>query len=269
VSAPVAPRRLAALLIAAAVVPAGIVAVGAGRPQRSTAGRVIAAAAAVVPAPARPAFAVPAPRPLHGAGGAARWAPVLRPAVARAAPRAEAPAVGRVAARTPEGTTNLVLLAGEAASRGGRWDQVRLATLPNGRLGWVPRRVLGGYHFVRTRLVVDRARLEATLLRGGKPVFRAPVGVGRPASPTPAGDFYIRDRVTSLRDPFYGPVAFGTSARSTVLTEWPGGGFIGIHGTDRPDLVPGRVSHGCIRMRNPDIVRLARVMPVGTPVIVR
>jgi lipoprotein-anchoring transpeptidase ErfK/SrfK len=95
------------------------------------------------------------------------------------------------------------------------------------------------------------------------------VGVGRPASPTPAGDFYIRDRVTSLRDPFYGPVAFGTSARSTVLTEWPGGGFIGIHGTDRPDLVPGRVSHGCIRMRNPDIVRLARVMPVGTPVIVR
>ncbi|CAA9524883.1 MAG: Protein erfK/srfK precursor, partial [uncultured Solirubrobacteraceae bacterium] len=47
------------------------------------------------------------------------------------------------------------------------------------------------------------------------------------------------------------------------------GGFVGIHGTDRPDLIPGRVSHGCIRMRNPDILRLGRLMPVGTPVVIR
>ena len=66
--------------------------------------------------------------------------------------------------------------------------------------------------------------------------------------------------------PLYGSVAFGTSARSAVLTDWPGGGFIGIHGTDRPEILPGRVSHGCIRLRNRDIVRLARLMPVGTPV---
>lgn len=46
----------------------------------------------------------------------------------------------------------------------------------------------------------------------------------------------------------YGPLAFGISARSAVLTDWPAGGFVGIHGTDRPDLLPGRVSHGCIRM---------------------
>ena len=46
------------------------------------------------------------------------------------------------------------------------------------------------------------------------------------------------------------------------------GGFVGIHGTDRPELLPGRVSHGCIRMRNPDILRLGRLMPVGTPVTI-
>ena len=69
--------------------------------------------------------------------------------------------------------------------------------------------------------------------------------------------------------PFYGPVAFGTSARSAVLTDWPAGGFVGIHGTDQPELIPGRVSHGCIRLRNADIVRLARLMPVGTPVTIR
>jgi lipoprotein-anchoring transpeptidase ErfK/SrfK len=32
-----------------------------------------------------------------------------------------------------------------------------------------------------------------------------------------------------------------------------------------PALVPGRVSHGCIRMRNADILTLARRMPIGTP----
>ena len=32
---------------------------------------------------------------------------------------------------------------------------------------------------------------------------------------------------------------------------------------------PGRVSHGCIRLRNRDILRLALLMPVGTPVTIR
>ena len=97
----------------------------------------------------------------------------------------------------------------------------------------------------------------------------APVGVGAPSTPTPPGRFYIRNRLTRYRSATYGPVAFGTSARSPGATDWPAGGFVGIHGTDRPELVPGRVSHGCIRMRNADILALARQMPVGTPVIIR
>jgi lipoprotein-anchoring transpeptidase ErfK/SrfK len=64
-------------------------------------------------------------------------------------------------------------------------------------------------------------------------------------------------------------VAFGTTARSAVLTDWPDGGFVGIHGTSEPQLVPGRVSHGCIRLRNEDILRLVGLMPVGTPVTIR
>jgi lipoprotein-anchoring transpeptidase ErfK/SrfK len=70
-------------------------------------------------------------------------------------------------------------------------------------------------------------------------------------------------------DPFYGPIAFGTSGRSAVLTDWPGGGYIGIHGTNEPDLLPGRVSHGCVRLRNADIRRLAALLPLGTPLSVR
>jgi lipoprotein-anchoring transpeptidase ErfK/SrfK len=100
------------------------------------------------------------------------------------------------------------------------------------------------------------------------PVFRAPIGVGLPETPTPVGQFYIRDKLTRYHSPFYGPLAYGTSARSAVLTEWPAGGFIGIHGTDQPALIPGRISHGCIRVRNADLLRLSRLLPVGTPVTI-
>jgi lipoprotein-anchoring transpeptidase ErfK/SrfK len=95
------------------------------------------------------------------------------------------------------------------------------------------------------------------------------VGVGQPSSPTPAGEFYVRNRLTRYRSPAYGPIAFGTSARSTAVTDWPGGGFVGIHGTDHPELLPGRVSHGCIRMPNRAIRRLGELMPIGTPITIR
>jgi lipoprotein-anchoring transpeptidase ErfK/SrfK len=93
--------------------------------------------------------------------------------------------------------------------------------------------------------------------------------VGQPSWPTPRGEFYIRNQLYGFGNPVYGPIAFGTSARSAILTDWPGGGFIGLHGTNQPSLLPGRVSHGCIRLRNGDILRLARLMPVGTPLTVR
>jgi lipoprotein-anchoring transpeptidase ErfK/SrfK len=54
-----------------------------------------------------------------------------------------------------------------------------------------------------------------------------------------------------------------------VLTDWPDGGFVGIHGTNEPELIPGAISHGCIRLRNVDILRLSRLMPVGTPLTIR
>ena len=89
-------------------------------------------------------------------------------------------------------------------------------------------------------------------------------------TPTPAVDTYVRERIVPT-DPsgIYGVFAFGLAAYSRTLTDWPGGGQIGIHGTNRPELLPGRVSHGCVRLRNADIVRLSRLMPLGTPVRIR
>lgn len=212
--------------------------------------------------PPRVGLAVPRPELLPSRNeGVSLWAPVRRSLTVRAAPSATARIVGHVPASTPERTENIVLVTGTTRSDGRLWVPVRAP----GTAGWAPRAALGGYVTVQTRLLVDTSAFTATLLRADEVVFRARIGVGTETAPTPTGSFYVRNRLTRYRSAFYGPVAFGTSARS-ALTDWPAGGFVGIHGTSRPDLLPGRVSHGCIRMRNADILELARLLPVGTPV---
>jgi lipoprotein-anchoring transpeptidase ErfK/SrfK len=218
----------------------------------------------------RHALAVPAPRRLADAPGLTRWAHVRRAVAARSGPGRSRRVVARIARRTPEGTVTALPVTGRRVGGDGRlWMRVTLPVLPNGRSGWVPRRALGAYEISRHRLVVDIGRRRLTLLRSGHVVLRAPVGVGQPQWPTPRGTFLVRNRLERYASGRYGPVAFGTSARSATLTDWPAGGFVGIHGTDRPDLIPGAVSHGCVRLRNPDMLRLARLMPVGTPVEIR
>jgi hypothetical protein len=246
------PRAQAAILLA--VVAAGPGGSGAG---------------AGLPPPVRPAFVVPDPKPLTDSRARYVWAPVLRALSAHSAPDATTPVIATLDSRTPEGTANIVLILGRTRAAGHTlWVHVSLPALPPGRTGWVARDGLGGYVEVRTRLDVDLQRFTAVLLRDGRRVFRARIGVGKPAWPTPTGLFYVRNKLSRFRSPFYGPIAFGTSARSSVLTDWPAGGFIGIHGTNQPELLPGRVSHGCIRMTNADVLKLERLMPVGTPLTI-
>jgi lipoprotein-anchoring transpeptidase ErfK/SrfK len=261
-------RRPAA--VAAVVVAAALAATGAAALSLRGSGPAGARApSSRVPAPVTPAFVPGPPRLLGSTRHLSQWAPVRRPVVARRGPGADSAAVALLSSRTPEGTDNAVVVLERRQDRAGvAWVRVRLPVLPNGTTAWVPRSALGGYVTVDTRLEVDLRRLSATLYRGGRPVFRAAIGVGTASSPTPTGEFYVRNRLTRYRSATYGPVAFGTSARSPTATDWPAGGFIGIHGTDRPDLLPGRVSHGCIRMRNLDVLELARRMPVGTPVTI-
>jgi hypothetical protein len=197
------------------------------------------------------------------------WSPVLRKSVVRALPKASSRAVTTLETWTTDDTQNIVeVLKGTDVRKGQTWYRVRLPILPNNSTGWVQARFLGDLYSVHTHLYVDRARTTATLKRDGVTVFKTIVGVGKSFWPTPRGEFYIRDKMTSFDNPVYGPIAFGTSARSAVLTDWPGGGFVGVHGTNEPSILPGHVSHGCIRMPNASILKLARLMPVGTPLTV-
>jgi L,D-transpeptidase catalytic domain len=185
----------------------------------------------------------------------------------RSGPRSSARTVGRLRYRTEDGPPELYLvLRSHRDSLGHVWLQVRIPRRPNGKRGWVPEESLSALRTVRTFMRIDRRSLRATLYRAGRGVWSSRIGVGKPSTPTPSGHFYIRERLRNLGGAgVYGPWAFGTSAYSR-LSDWPGGGVVGIHGTNEPGLIPGRPSHGCIRMPNAKISRLAKLMPVGTPV---
>jgi len=200
----------------------------------------------------------------------AEWAHPVHKATVRRLPSQTAARVARIHYLTEDGFPEVYPVLRRVSGRDARtWLRIHIPMRPHGRTGWVLRSALGPVYRVRTRLVIDRDRLLATLYRSGRRIWRSAIGVGAAGSPTPAGLFWIREKfMVANPDGPYGPQAFGTSGYSP-LSDWPGGGVIGIHGTNEPDLIPGRPSHGCIRVPNPALGRLYRLMAIGTPMQVR
>jgi len=198
-----------------------------------------------------------------------RYANAVALAPVRSSPSLRARTVARLRYLTEDGPLETYLaLESRVDPARQAWVRIRIPGRPNGRTGWVDREDLGPLVIVTTMLRVDRRSLRATLYKSGRRTWSSPIGVGKRSTPTPAGRFWIRSRLKGLGDgTSYGPWAFGTAAYS-VLSDWPGGGVVGIHGTNEPGLIPGRPSHGCVRVPNAKIRQLARLMPVGTPVLI-
>jgi len=196
------------------------------------------------------------------------WAHPLVAGPIYARPDRRSRRVDRVHMQTEDGFSEVyLLLVSRTDAHGGTWVELRIPGRPNGRTGWVPREVLAGFHPTSWLLVINRRERRVTAFVDGRMRFAAPVGVGKRSTPTPPGHFWIRERfkLTDRRSPYW-PYALGTSDYST-LTEWPGGGVVGIHGPfGQPQLIPGDPSHGCVRMRAADIAWLAPRITLGTPV---
>jgi hypothetical protein len=198
-----------------------------------------------------------------------RWAHTNLLGPIRSKPSHEARTVGKLRWNTEDGLPEVyVVLRSRLDDMERVWLQIRVPGRPNGRTGWVREDQLSNLKTVRTHLTIDRGRLKATLRKRGRVIWTSRIGVGAPGTPTPGGRFWIRERLRG-DGAIYGPWAFGTSAYSDQLTDWPGGGVVGIHGTNQPGLIPGRPSHGCIRVPNWNISKLAKLMPVGTPVRIK
>jgi hypothetical protein len=188
-------------------------------------------------------------------------------AAVRAAPASHARRVRLLHRLGPDGQFRVVLaVAARRGSDGVWWYELSLPGRPNGQRGWV-RGDLVDLRPVANRIVVHvtTRRLEVHRIVGNVLLLSTVAAVGRPAAPTPLGrDFFVQGRYIP-DDPFFGPFVLVTSAYSK-LSDWPGGGLAGIHGTDQPGLLGQAVSHGCVRVSNAVALELERLAPLGTPV---
>ena len=143
------------------------------------------------------------------------------------------------------------------------WYKISIPGRPNGRTGWVPARSLS-LTPVYKEIIIHRGTRTLELRDHGRLLLRTKVAVGAPGMVTPLGTYFV---VWGFRppDPFLGVWAFATSAYSS-LSEWPGGGIVGIHGTSAPQFLGQAVSHGCVRVSNSAVLVLKRYVRPGTPI---
>jgi len=149
------------------------------------------------------------------------------------------------------------------------WYRVQLPIRPNGATGYVPADRVSLFR-VRTHIEVDLSARQIDFFRGGRRVLRVSAAIGKSATPTPVGRYYINQRLLSSNPsgPF-GPGAIGISAFSPVLTGWTQGGPIAIHGTNDPGSIGRAESYGCLRIENRHAERMLRANSEGTPVVIR
>ena len=122
-------------------------------------------------------------------------------------------------------------------------------------------------------LEVDLSTRTLSLLEGGEVVQTYPVAIGKPSYPTPKGTFNIRRIIWNPRwVPPDSKWAKNKIARGPGDPKNPMGRvkiFFSepdyyIHGTRDVDSLGQAESHGCVRMRNGDVIELAqRVMAAG------
>lgn len=218
---------------------------------------VLAAVAPVAQAAAPPNLRMPAAGEL-----------VQAQVVVRAAPRADARRIGVVHEFRRDFRKHIVhARQARRDDRGRVWYRIMLVGRPNGRMGWIPATAVE-LQPTRAEILIGRSDRELRLLVDGRERLRTTIAVGKAGAPTPVGYFYVTSRFRP-NNPFLGVFALELSAYSPTLTDWPGGGVVGIHGTSRPDLLGRAVSHGCVRVSNAAARVLQQFAPVGTPVRIR
>ena len=183
-----------------------------------------------------------------------------------AAPGATAP--DQVIPPVNELGSPLVLL---AVARAGDWYQVLLPTRPNGSMAWARAADVTVTDPVN-RVEVSRAAHVLQVVRNvdGVVLLTSIAGVGSPLTPTPTGEFFVRDLFpTGTMDHPYGPFAFGLSGHSDALqTFGTGDGRIAIHGTNQPATIGADASNGCVHVPNDVDLDLVALLPLGTPVTI-
>lgn len=149
------------------------------------------------------------------------------------------------------------------------WVKVSLPVKPNGQEGWIPRAEVE-ITPVTHRALVDLSDDSVTVWDGDDVIVSTKAVTGKPSTPTPFGQFYVRDIIAqSNPSGAYGPYILALSGFSEVLETFEGGlPALAIHGTNNPSQIGTERSSGCVRIPNELITLLADSVPLGTPVTV-
>ena len=185
--------------------------------------------------------------------------------VVRRKPSPGAPAIKTMHMFRPDYRIQEILsVATTLGSDGKPWYKISVPMRPNGTMGWIPARSVS-LSPTKGQIIVHRSSRTIDMYWNGKHALHAQVAIGAPGMETPVGHYYVAARFVPYQDPFLGVFAVETSAYSK-LTEWPGGGVVGIHGTSEPQLLGQAVSHGCVRVANTTAAAMRKLAPLGTPI---
>ncbi len=150
--------------------------------------------------------------------------------------------------------------------RRGAWVRVMLPVRPNGTQGWVNVADVA-LSTIGTRVHIDISDRTLWAFDGESLIAQTRIVVGRSSSPTPMGRFFVTDYDPKNRGSAYGPWVLPISGYSQAMNSFSGGvPVIAMHGTNKPGLIGGAHSNGCIRMPNNVIETLRGRIPLGTPV---
>jgi lipoprotein-anchoring transpeptidase ErfK/SrfK len=191
----------------------------------------------------------------------------------RSAPNDGAKAVGAVAARRPitGGSTVLPVLKQVVDKRGRFWLRVRLPGRTLSRrpppAGWISA-TSTKLSSTALHIVVDVRARRVVVYDGAVKTKSFPAIVGKRATPTPRGEYFVEETMSLQPSHSGAPFALALSARSNVLQEFEGGpGQIAIHGIANVGGTLGSaVSHGCVRVSTADVTWLATTIDAGVPV---
>ena len=131
----------------------------------------------------------------------------------------------------------------------------------------------------KTILTVDRRNFKLRLFKRLRVAKTYGIAVGAAGYDTPTGLYSITNKAVnpawSAPDRpwaglYRGQTVPGGAPNNPLKARWLGiVNGVGIHGTGDPGSIGSRASHGCIRMRVPDVIDLYPRVPVGTPVLIR
>jgi lipoprotein-anchoring transpeptidase ErfK/SrfK len=148
-------------------------------------------------------------------------------------------------------------------------DRIRvlLPVRPNGSIGWIDRTKLD-LRRNDYRIDINRETFTMQVFNRNAVVREIKIGIGDDETPTPEGVYYtLYAGKPKTPNTVYGAFVIGLSGFSEVLEDFKGGeARLGLHGTNRPDLLGEKVSKGCIRMADADVTYLVDTLPLGTPV---